>query len=333
MKPYTVKHALIFSSLIALVAFAVYMNTLYNGFIWDDFSIVENSSKSGLGIHQIARFFFDKNAYHAPGEIYRPLYLFSFALDYRVYGAAPWGWHLTNICLHIINSVLVYLFVRSLLSVRGNDDEAVGRVNLAALSAALVFAVHPVHTESVAWIKGRDDMLASIFILSSFIFYIGYSRGKKGLKYYCASIIMFIPALFSKEMSLTLPLLLILHDLCFTPSRLKDIKRLAAFVPFFVLAGLYLVARTAVTGQVAQMGYLGGGPGPALFTTARGFVRYFALLTIPLNQCGDYLAFPLSYSPDPWVVFSFLIVGMFMAAGVASYLFYSRPAAFLIFWF
>ncbi|MFQ5480850.1 MAG: tetratricopeptide repeat protein [Thermodesulfobacteriota bacterium] len=333
MKSHTIRRACIFSSLIALVAFAVYMNTLYNGFIWDDYFIVENSSKSGLGLYQIARFFIDKNAYHAPGEIYRPLYLFSFALDYRIYGSSPWGWHLTNICLHIINSVLVYFFALSLLSGRGDLDEPTRRVGLAALGAALVFAVHPVHTESVAWIKGRDDMLACVFILASFIFYIAYSHRQKGLKYYCASIITFIPALLSKEMALTLPLLFILYELCFKPSGLRRGKGLTALVPFFVLAGLYLGVRTAVTGQVAQTAYFGGGLGPALFTTARGFVRYFSLLTIPLNQCGDYLAFPLSYGLTPRVILSILIVGAFLAAGVVSYFFFLRPLAFLIFWF
>lgn len=324
--------------IVLIAASAVYFNTLSNGIVWDDHDILGGWAIRDLGLSNIIRFFTDRDAYHAPGEIYRPLFLLSFAIDYAFYGTASWGYHLTNLILHALSSLLAFVFFLHLFDPRTTDGSTQGSATggitpfLPALIAAVVFAVHPVHTESVAWIKGRDDLLAALFMLGSFNMYVRSGRTRVLDAGYLGAVAAFALALLSKEMAVMLPVLLILYDLSFRPRRLKSISGLAAYAPFFAVVLLYLVVRTRVLGQIGQMSYIGGGFGPAMFTMAKVMVVYFKLLIVPIGQCADYLAFPIERSLDPGVIFSFLIVCVVLGAGVAAYR-YSRLAAFSVLWF
>ncbi|MEE9543180.1 MAG: hypothetical protein V3V95_05305, partial [Thermodesulfobacteriota bacterium] len=144
-----------FILLIILFSFVAYWNTLSYGLIWDDYSIVESRVIGDFSFSSLWSFFTDKEAYHAPGEIYRPLYLASFAIDFLFYSTDPSGYHLTNVMLHALASVFVFFFAAKLMEREGGDSEDnYIWASLPAFSAAILFAVHPVHTESVAWIKG-----------------------------------------------------------------------------------------------------------------------------------------------------------------------------------
>jgi tetratricopeptide (TPR) repeat protein len=320
--------------IILIAASVAYSNTLFNGMVWDDNAILDGGAIRSLGLPNIARFFTDRDAYHAPGEIYRPLYLLSFAIDYALYSTTAWGYHLTNLILHALSSLLVFVFFLHLLGPRTTDGSTHGSVSpfLPALIATVIFAVHPVHTESVAWIKGRDDLLAAFFMLGSFILYLRSGRTRTLDAGYIGAVALFVLALLSKEMVVTLPVLLILYDLCFRPRRLKSISGLAAYVPFFAVALLYLIVRTYVLGQIGQMEYLGGGFGPAMFNMAKAMVVYFKLLIVPIGQCADYLGFPIKRVVDSGVILSFLLVGVVLGVGVVSYR-YSRLVAFSVLWF
>lgn len=323
--------------IVLIAAAAVYSNTLFNGIVWDDHSIFESPAIRSLGLSNIARFFTDKDVYYAPGEMYRPLHLISFAIDYAFYGTAAWGYHLTNLILHALSSLLAFVFFLHLFGLRSTDGSTHGAAGgatpfLPALIAAVIFAVHPVHTELVAWIKGRDGLLAAFFMLGSFNLYLRSGRTRTLDAGYIGAVAVFVLALLSKEMAVTLPLLLILYDLCFRPRRLKSISGLAAYAPFFAVTLLYLIVRTYVLGQVGQMNYLGGAFGPAMFTTAKAMVVYFKLLIVPVGQCADYLAFPIKRSVDLGVILSFLLVVAVLGVGVVSYR-YSKLVAFSVLWF
>ena len=327
----------LFSASIALISLIAFSGTLGGAVIWDDYSILENLARGRASLNNFAGFFTDREAYHAPGEIYRPLYLLSFALDFVLYGSSPRGFHLTNIILHAVNSVLVFSFAALVMRSLSGDEAGkadLRRQLLLAFLAAVLFALHPVHTESVAWIKGRDDILCSIFMLSSFILYIK-STAKERLSagLYLSSIAAFIAALFSKEMAVTLPLLLLLYGLSArAPSSAKGGRRWLASAPFFVLVIIFVLIRTSVLAQVAQTDYLGGSPLSGALTMTRGLALYLKLLVLPVNLCGDYMGYPASHSFDTAVAISGVALLALAAAAIFSYR-RSKPVFFAIGWF
>lgn len=132
---------------------------------------------------------------------YLPLTMMSYMLDYSIAEFDPFAYHFTNFIFHLENTLLVYLFV-GLLS-KGNY--------FAAFTTAMIFGVHPMHVESVAWISARKDVLSGFFFILSLIAYLKYVQEAKqrGL---ILSFLFFILALFSKVIVFTLPLILLLID-------------------------------------------------------------------------------------------------------------------------
>ncbi|MFC1856160.1 tetratricopeptide repeat protein [Thermodesulfobacteriota bacterium] len=152
---------------------------------------------------------------------YQPLAIMSYAFDYKFSELNAKGFHLTNVIIHVINAILV-LFLLHLIT---------GNV-IFSLTIALIFAVHPVQVETVAWISERKGLLCTLFYLLSFMSYIKFSRGsKKG--FYILSIILLILALLAKPMAVTLPLILILYD--YYENKLCR-KKLIEKVPFFIIS-------------------------------------------------------------------------------------------------
>jgi tetratricopeptide (TPR) repeat protein len=131
---------------------------------------------------------------------WHPLTWLSLLLDYDLYGLNPAGYHATNLALHALNGVLVFLVFRSLT----------GRLWLSALVAAF-FAVHPLHVESVAWVSERKDVLCACFFLLTLLAYASYVR-RPGWWRYGLVLVLFALSLLAKPMAVTLPCLLLLLD-------------------------------------------------------------------------------------------------------------------------
>ncbi|MBI2428015.1 MAG: hypothetical protein HYV29_04340 [Ignavibacteriales bacterium] len=132
---------------------------------------------------------------------YLPLTMMSYMLDYSIAEFDPFVYHLTNVLFHLANTVLVYLFIGFLT--KGNY--------FAAFTTAMIFGIHPMHVESVAWISARKDVLSGFFFLLSLIAYLKYVQEAKqqGLIF---SFLFFVLALFSKVIVFTLPAILLLID-------------------------------------------------------------------------------------------------------------------------
>jgi len=139
------------------LAFLSVGHVLANTFLWDDASIIiENLHIRSLD--RIAQVFSPAYWSRFQGLSYRPLAHATYFLDYAMWGHAPAGYHLSNVLLHAANTLLVWLAVRAMM---GRDRTA--------LFAALLFAVHPVHVESLAFVKNRSEMLATFFALASIL--------------------------------------------------------------------------------------------------------------------------------------------------------------------
>lgn len=256
--------------ILILLCFAVYANTLTMDFVLDDpLQITKNTQiKSLANLPSL----FTTNVWSGikgfQSYYYRPIFTSSLALDYAIWGERPAGFHITNILLHAGATVAVYSLGLLLL-----------RNVTAAFAAGLLFAVHPVHTEAVAWISGRNEMLAAVFMLTSFSFYLRYTEDSRN-RSLALSLLLFFLALLSKETAVTLPVVVMLYELICEKGPAG--KRMLRPAPLFLLLALYMAIRYKVLGGSV----VGEAAQPLLWRiyTAPGMIlEYLRLLALPVD--------------------------------------------------
>ncbi|NOZ86077.1 MAG: hypothetical protein GXP49_07405 [Deltaproteobacteria bacterium] len=234
-------------------------------FIWDDHHVIERgvlikdlSNIPELFSHD-TMYNSDNGQYEARQgmDTYRPLTMTTFALDYRLFGPGPEGFHITNLALHAICTILVYFLCLALL---GENKQT------PALLAATWFGLQPWSAEAYAWINGRSDPLATAFSLAAVLLFIKHIDGRK--QWYksaslCLSIVFFIMACLSKEIAILLPIILTLFAFIRNESGNRNtlsgfrlsMTRLRPLAPLFILysgaAAFYLSMRTmALSGSL-----------------------------------------------------------------------------------
>ena len=199
--------------LVGLTAGA-YLPAMAGGFVWDDDDyVLDNPTlRSFQGLEQI---------WLQPGTTrqYYPLVHTTYWLEYRLWGLDPTGYHVVNVLLHALSAVLVWRLLR-LLQVPG------------AWAAAALFALHPVHVESVAWITERKNTLSGLFYLGAAWAYLR-CEAVRNPRWYWAALLLFAAALLSKTVTSTLPAALLL--VLWWQGRPLDRARLVGLAPFFVL--------------------------------------------------------------------------------------------------
>ncbi len=240
--------------LICLFSFLAYANSLAGEFVFDDTEqIVENQnirSWDNLGkafTSHVWAFRERPGALNVPPPLpyYRPLFTVMLTVEYHLFGLWPQGWHLASLLLHILCAAGVF-YVILLMSGR----------NLVALFASILFAVHPVHAESVSWISGMTDPLFGVFFLAAFGFYLRArapdERGRLNRRVFALSLVMFVLATFAKETALSLVILVFGYELIET-SRQETGRWITAAkraLPYAAVALIYLVPRYLVLGEL-----------------------------------------------------------------------------------
>jgi protein O-mannosyl-transferase len=200
-----------------LLVLLVYFPTLFNGFIWDDDAIYDNQIiKSSDGLVQI---WFNPKA-NTRELHYWPVVYTTFWIEHHFWVDNPVGYHLINILFHSLNVVLLW---RLLLKIK-----IPGAVFCAAL-----FAVHPVHVESVAWAIERKDVLSAFFYLATFLIYLQYQDKHTWIKY-GLSLVLFLCALLSKSITVSFPVAFLLYLWWKNGTITKS--ALISLLPFFALA-------------------------------------------------------------------------------------------------
>ena len=160
-------------ALIALVIFAAFLPALHNQFVnWDDDkNFLENPHYRGLGWTQLS-WMWTTHMGH-----YIPLTWMTLGLDYLLWGMNPVGYHLTNLLLHAANAVVFFFVVRRLLTrALSSPSEHGYALAVSAGFAALLFAIHPLRVESVAWVTERRDVLSGLLYLSAILIYLRASE-------------------------------------------------------------------------------------------------------------------------------------------------------------
>ena len=205
-----------------VLTFLAFFPVLKNGYIWDDHAVTENPllrTPEGL-----AKIWFSPKENEKEGH-YWPLTYTTFWLEEKLWGIKPFGYHLNNVLLHIVNCVLLFLLLRKL------------GISYAFL-AAMIFALHPVHVESVAWVIERKDVLSGMFYLLAFLSYVHFEKeGKTGT--YLLSVALYTSAMLSKSVVISLPLAIAIW-LWWRKGKLegKDLIRLLPYVLIAVVMAI-----------------------------------------------------------------------------------------------
>ncbi len=227
--------------LLTLVAFG---RTLTQDFapLDDDLLITHNLAVRGMTPENMKTIFTTYDP-----ELYIPLTFVSYQINYMLAGFTPWTYHLTNILLHTGNAMLVMWVVLLLLKRVRAIHESPLHNNIIAIFAGLLFAVHPLNTEAVAWLAGRKDLLSALFFLAAWGTYICYRMGEtrqRRVSTYWIGTFLFLCALLSKVMAMTLPAALILTDL-WIEKRKWEWKMIVDKIPYAILSGIFLIVGTA----------------------------------------------------------------------------------------
>lgn len=263
-------------ALLVVLGFLPYANALMFDFVWDDRALILESPYVRDARLLPDGLFADYWTHpDRPGHrrsFYRPLMTLSFFVDYALWGESPAGYHANNLLLHIINVLLVY----SCFSVLASRE--------LALVAAALFAVHPVHTESVTWISGRTDLLASLLVLGAFRSYLSVKNlGRYGAFRVAAVGFLYLLAVLAKEVAIMLPLVMASHGLLFRSSDEKvRTFRKACLWSSLGVAGVYVILRT----QVLQIPLFVDHDRPfalLVFNLPRIVARYLLKLVAPLR--------------------------------------------------
>lgn len=271
--------------LLALASLAIYWNSLGSDFVWDARAqllgdpFFETPGRwldlFSLGI--LSQDVLDNN---------RPLQLLSLLVDTRLWGKNPFGFHLTNLLLHCLCTLLVFRFCQRLLS----------DATHASFIGALIFAVHPINCEAVAEVSYREDLLALFFVMLALNLATHFSPKKSMVLIAVATVFSLFLAICAKESAIAGPFLLAAYWRLFR----KDESRLGwSILVFFGFAvvGAFLAARFLLEPAsvifAQKPTYIGGSFLDALLTVPRIWAGYFMRVIVPVELCADYGAHSL----------------------------------------
>jgi len=199
--------------MIVVVVFLVFLPTLNCGFVWDDdMNITDNLNFRGLSASHLYWMF---TTLHDGN--YHPLCWMTFGFDFVIWGLNPTGYHLTNLVLHILNTVLFYYLIVILLlktNISSSDSHLSG-IQRSAFIGALFFSIHPLRVESVAWISTRGDVLCAFFYILAVIAYLKMAQKKEKddrRKWFVISLTFFFLSLLSRAWGITFPFVLLVLD-------------------------------------------------------------------------------------------------------------------------
>jgi tetratricopeptide (TPR) repeat protein len=319
------QHLLITAGLL-LVTFLVHARAVGFGFcdLDDIHQIVENPTLQWKS----APDYFVKDVWRNPQAqyrtYYRPVFLLWLLVNLKLFGLHPALWHFAALALHGIVVVLVY---RLGLRLMGNE--------LIAVAAALLFAVHPTHVESVVWLSGITEPLAGVFFLGAFLQYLRWRDPRTRPMLSCAILcgLFTLLALLAKETSAALPLLIALYEGLFPSAPAENIRprvvtAARAVGPAFAGAAVYACMRLFAMHHVV---FVNNPPGRVLMTWPLLLWDYLRMMVWPFGLAVYYDAQLLNHPSIAqfWLPLAFLIV---CAALLIFAFFRNKLAAFLACW-
>src|SRR3989339_224459 len=353
--------------LIIIIALSVitYLNCLPNQFVYDDSStIVENKLIKDWGNFNAL---FTHDYFKLSGELtYRPIVTLSYFIDYSIWHMNPMGYHLVNVVLHVVNVVLVYFLVLLLLRQYNKTQEShnqISDIGLALLTCML-FAVHPIVSEVVNMISYREDLIATAFLIASFLLFLLYKERvvaqipfspsfknrdlgefslstfhrKSTISLSAGAMAAYFFALLSKESAIVLPALIFIYELLisrkyFTPN--KTAQKIVC-APFFLgyigVSIVYLILRFFILHNPSEkIVYPDGSIFVNMLTMTKVLGRYITSIFLPFNLNADY---HVLYLKTPFALSFLFPLFMLISIAIIAIRWWKKPVIlFAILWF
>jgi tetratricopeptide (TPR) repeat protein len=304
---------------IFVVCLIVYANCLGNGYAYDDDVLVNFNPmiESLRNIPEIFRKGFWEQYTGQGSARYRPLFFVSLALEYALWGYHAWGYHLTNVLMHGVNSVLLFVLARRY---------GVGRME--AGIAAVIFAVHPVHTEAVANITGRLEVMGTLFCGLTWLVW----KGKSGVTEWWRAglaVVFFLCALLTKENFAVFPAVMLLADVLATRDRTTWGERFKGILPYAVFS----LGLLAYLGLRRLSGEAYNAPVPTQFamgkltflercwTMAGASLEWYRLMIVgyPLRPIYDHFNLPTLRGPNLRSIIGLVVLGGIVVWAIISW--------------
>jgi tetratricopeptide (TPR) repeat protein len=294
---------------VAVIAFAIYARTLYYGFVYDD---IENILNNPAVFN-----FHPSQAWQFLVQPWRALVQISYGYTHYLSGFNPAAYHLVNVLIHVLNSVFVFGIARFLAKRWLSQD----KVELFAVAAGLIFAVHPLHSEAVAYVWGRSSSLCALFYFGSLLMMLaGFSKTdwKRNLWFGGAVIVGFL-AWKTKEEAITLPLvaagaMMLIGAwrsavwIALTPLLLVAVQWQSFLQTRVIVAENRALVAAGFEPSLAPLTYF--------LTSLKGIVCYYLRLYIfPVGQSADAYLKPVSGFGDFSLLFAIVVLAALVALG------------------
>ena len=307
------KHRITMFLIAALIAitFGTFLPCLTADFVnWDDPAYVTgNPWIRNISWNNIRTIFTSPFA-----GVYTPLVMLSYMYEYYFFQLNPLVYHATNLLIHLWNCALIFFIILTITEKR-----------LVAFFVALLFGIHPLHVESVAWITERKDMLYGFFYLSSIVSYLCYLKNQYALRYYFVTLFLFILSLLSKPMAVSLPFVLVLID--YLLSRRFTKQSIMEKLPFLCFALLFMGIALYSAYTVTQKSFFYTFP-DSIFIASYNILFYLTKMVVPTNLSAFY-PYPLKINGKlPFIFYAAPFIVTFL---LGSVMFFMRHKKYIIF--
>jgi len=299
--------------ILIICVFLAYVPSLFCGFVWVDQSQVVEGASIIHNLKELSNAFTSSTLSTGKGY-YRPIFNLSLTADHIIYGKRAWGFHLTNILLHIFNAVFAFLILNKFTSVKH------------AFFISLFWAIHPIGVFAVTWISARADLLFSLFLLLSFYFYLKYKESAKTghlLIFFSG----FILGLMSKDVAYVYPLVILAYEIM-----LSERKKWGIVLCTFLISLLCLLLKVSLTGKLGtKVPLLHGEPLTVFYTMSVVMLDYLRKIVFPLGLSAS----------DAFLKFKAFHPAVLAAFFTFGYLFYiafkksgkDKSVPFFLMWF
>lgn len=302
---YAVKNNLFYSVLLVVFTFCIYANSINHDYAFDDEVVIRQNQfvqKGFAGIGDIFTqdpfvSFFGEQKNLAAGGRYRPLSIVTFAIEHELFGQNPAVSHFINVLLYAVTGIIIFLLLQRLLLLKPGKHDYL--VHLPFVTA-LLFLAHPVHTEVVANIKGRDEILSLLFSLGAAYAFIKYLDEDRKVKYLLTGAGALLLGLLSKENAIAFAAVIPVMIWFFREARLKEYGFILASV--ILSSGIFLfLHQTFTTSSIGNTvtelmnnPFLGMTVAQKYATIIFTFGKYLSLLVLPVTLTHDYNPYHIS---------------------------------------
>lgn len=278
--------------IIVLLTFLTYSNIFQNTYTGGDDTWLLLNWKEAYSLSYIPKFFLGKLIVEEKAT-YRPIRSSIIPIIHQFTGANPFGFHVYSMFIILSSTILVYFITWEIVS----KEKKPNTKNFLPFITALLFGLHPIHTEAITFMMAAIDSTGIVFLLLSFYLYIRgirEIRENKGVGeyWYLGSLVTALLAYFTNEIALVLPFLILVYDFLFTPPKAGFTKKISKHaIAFFLTFIFYFAVRISIVGIATKGSYLANSFYLTMLTMVKGLIRYISLLIFPN---------PLSIYPKVW---------------------------------